>query len=30
LGTTQPMPDAVVPKNAMKSGHGSLSTMRTR
>ncbi len=30
FGTTQPMPDAVVPKNAMKSGHGSFKTIRRR
>src|SRR5688572_10776597 len=30
FGTIQPAPVAVVPKYAMKSGHGSLRTMRTR
>jgi hypothetical protein len=29
LGTTQPIPEAVVPKKAMKSGHGSFRMMRT-
>src|SRR5439155_10876357 len=30
FGTTQPAPETAVPKNAMKSGHGSLSWNRTR